>query len=362
MRTGESTQKAVVTAIRSAEFEGFVASTLFHEGWSVSYRALDIHTLLTFLDDNSNTFSLVLISTDLEGLTLESLELIKSKGVRFFLFTSPTSLERFPESIAQPATSLELLGIIRGSLRAPMIHEARREKVRARTIALASPSPMSGCSTLTINLGTELVQLGNKVLIVDAHPFFPTFAFRLGARGITDCAELRNISAQLWALEVRQSDISGAISALERARFEFDYIIIDQGIIQDFPAILTSRRWSSEVFIWVTTYADELWVLSKTDLISIERLKNFTTELGRNSIKPFISFIQSHSPSPKRRKLEEEIFLQIVTPLRPKRVLQYPWDARGVLAAELENCTLMESHERGILRKSIAHIAGELTS
>ena len=358
----EAAHKAVVTAIRSAEFEGFVASTLFHEGWSVSYRALDIHTLLTFLESNSNSVSLVLMSTDFEGLTRESLELIKSQGMRFFLFTSPTSLEKFSESIVQPETSLELLGIIRGSLRAPMIHVPRKEKVRARTIALASPTSMSGCSTLAINLGAELARRGSKVLIVDAHPFFPSFAVRLGERGITDCAELRNISALVWALEASQSNISDAISALERARFEFDYIIIDQGIIRDFPAILTSRRWSSEIFIWVTTYADELWVLSKTDAISIDRLQKFTTELRRNSMKPNLSFIQSLSPSSKRKKLEEEIFLQIVTPLRPQRILEYPWDSRGVLAAEQEKCTLVESHERGILRKSIAHIAGELTS
>ena len=359
----ENENKSVATAIGSAELEGFVAGTLYNEGWSVTFRALDLQSLITHLDSSTQLVSLLLISTDIEGLTPQSLELVKSRGIKLFLFTSKSSAtELFPEAINQPATALELLGLIRGSLRAPMIRGTRKEKVRARTIAITSPSSSSGCSTLAINLGAELAQLGLKVLIVDAHSYFPTFAIRLGERGITDTSDLRNISNQLWALEVTQNGIAGAISLLERARFEFDYIVIDHGTIIDFPAVLTGRRWCNEVIIWMATYADELWVISKSDLISIERLKRFSVELSRNSIKPELSFIQSLSSSVKRSKSDSETFLQLITPIRPKRVLQYPWDPRSALAAENERCTLVESNERGILRKSIAHIAGELAS
>ena len=103
-------------------------------------------------------------------------------------------------------------------------------------------------------------------------------------------------------------------------------------------------------------------MLSKSDLVSAERLRKFTTELSRNSIKPEVSFIQSLSSSTKPSKSDTESFLQLITPLRPKRVLQYPWDPRRTYAAENDRCTLVESNERGILRKSIAQIAGELLS
>ena len=359
----ENENKSVATAIGSAELEGFVAGTLYNEGWSVTFRALDLQSLITHLDSSTQLVSLLLISTDIEGLTPQSRELVKSRGSKLFLFTSKSSAtELYPEAINQPETALELLGLIRGSLRAPMIRGTRKEKVRARTIAITSPSSSSGCSTLAINLGAELAQLGLKVLIVDAHSYFPTFAIRLGERGITDTSDLRNISHQLWALEVTQNGLVGAISLLERARFEFDYIVIDHGIIIDFPAVLAGRRWCNEVTIWMATYADELWVISKSDLISTERLKRFLAELSRNSIKPELSVIQSLSSSVKRSKSDSETFLQLITPIRPKRVLQYPWDPRSALAAENERCTLVESNERGILRKSIAHIAGELAS
>ena len=359
----EKHTNSVATAIRGAEFEGFIAGTLFNQGWDVTFRALDVDSLLTYLDRSSSPISLVLISTDVEGLTPETLEQIRAKGVRFFLFASShLNVEQFPEAISQPASSLELLGLIRGSLRTPMIRAAHKEKIRAKTIAIASPNPTTGCTTLTINIGAELAALGKKVLIVDAHSYFPAFAIRLGERGLTDSRELRNISNQLWALEVTSEDISGALTALEKARFEFDFIIIDHGAIKDFPAILTGRRWCSEIFIWSTTYGDELWVMCKTDLVSLERLRKFTAELVRNSIKPAISFIQCGSGVNKKTKSENNPFLQCVTPLRPSRVLVYPWDTRNVVAAEEERSTLLDTNERGILRKSIRHLAGELVS
>lgn len=360
---GEVEYNSVATAIRGAEFEGFVAGTLFSQGWNVTYRALDIPSLLAYLDGASNSISLLLISSDVEGLTPENLQEIQGRGVKYFLFAATASApDLYPESMAQPSTSLELLGLIRGSLRTPMIRGPRREKVRARTIAIASPSQSSGCTTLTINLGAELAQLGKKVLIVDAHAYFPAFAIRLGERGLNASTELRNISTQLWALEATQSEISSIITALERARTEFDFILIDHGPIKDFPGILTGRRWCNEIFIWISTYADELWIMSKTDVVALERLRLLSTELARNSIKPELSFIQTLSGVTKRNKSDSDSFLQLVTPQRPARVLQYPWDLRSVLAAEDERSTLVESNERGILRKSIAHIAGELIS
>jgi hypothetical protein len=91
-------------------------------------------------------------------------------------------------------------------------------------------------------------------------------------------------------------------------------------------------------------------------------LRLLSTELARNSIRPQLSFIHTLSGASKRNKSEGDAFLQIVTPLRPARVLQYPWDSRSALAAEDERSSLVESQERGALRKSIVHIAGELTS
>ena len=359
----ETDFNSVATAIRGAEFEGFVASTLFGQGWSVTLRALDIQSLLDYLDSDMKKVSLLLISTDIEGLTQQSLIEIQKRGVKYFLFAATTSAgDEFPDSVIQPTTSLELLGLIRGSLRTPMIRPAQREKIRARTIAIASPASSVGCTTLTINLGAELAQIGKKVLIVDAHAYFASFALRLGLRGLNSSSEFSAISPGLWALEVTQSEISTVISLLDRARVEFDFILIDHGAIKDFPAILTGRRWCNEIFIWVSTHADELWIMSKQDPLATERLRVLISELVRNTIKPQLSVIQIQSTLAKRKKSEGDPFLAMVSPLRPVRIVQYPWDPRSTLAAEDERVTLLESNERGSLRKSIEHLAGDLVS
>ena len=43
----------VITAIANSELEGFVASTLYSQGWSVVYRALDLESLENFLHSNA---------------------------------------------------------------------------------------------------------------------------------------------------------------------------------------------------------------------------------------------------------------------------------------------------------------------
>jgi len=354
---------AVATAIRGAEFEGFLAGTLYDQGWSVVTRALDIESLISFIDSNPAAVSLLLISTDIEGLTPQRVDEINARGIKFFIFAATASaIDQFPEAVSQPTTALELLGLIRGSLRKPMIRSAQVQNLRARIFAFATPSSSTGCTTLTLNMGAELAQLGHKVLIVDAHAYFPAIASRLGVRGLNSSLEFCNISPHLWAFEVSQSDIAQSISALDRARAEFDFILVDHGAIKDFPALLTGRRWCSEALIWSTTHADELWILSKADSLAIERLKSLTSELARNTIKPQLSFIHIQAAQPKRSKSGDNLFLNLVTPLRPQRVIHLPWDTRAILAAEDERTTLFDSNDRGILRKSIAHLAGELVS
>jgi Flp pilus assembly CpaE family ATPase len=81
-----------------------------------------------------------------------------------------------------------------------------------------------------------------------------------------------------------------------------------------------------------------------------------------NSIKPAISFVQVQRPLEKRSNPKSENFLKLVTPLKPRRILQYPHDARSVYQAQNEQTTLKDSNEKSLLRKAIARIAGEVAS
>jgi len=360
---GEAALPSVVTAIRGAELEGFVAGTLFNQGWSVTFRALDFQSLLLHIQSSQIKKMVVLLSTDLEGISVEGLETLRSTGVKYFLFATTMDAQSiFPEAIATPTTALELLGIIRGSLRNPLIRPVTNQKLRAQIIGISAASHTVGCTTLALNFASELSEKGKKVLLVDAHSFSPAVALKLGQRGLNSAVETRNISTQLWALEITRPEINQQIATLETARSEFDFIVIDLGVLRDFTASLTGRRWCSEVLVWVSNYADELWVLAKTDLLGTEQLRLVTAELAHNSIKPHLVFLHALRAPAKRSKVSEESFLNLVTPLRPLRIHEYIWDPRSVHSAEEERASLMETNERGALRRSIADIAGEVIS
>ena len=112
---GESEHNSVATAIRSAEFEGFLAGTLFNQGWSVTLRALDIDSLLSYIDSNPTALSLLLISTDVEGLTPESIREIEKRGIKYFLFAATQSAsELYPESVTQPPQHLNFWDLLEG--------------------------------------------------------------------------------------------------------------------------------------------------------------------------------------------------------------------------------------------------------
>lgn len=360
---GDFVQQIAVTGIRDAEFEGFVASTLYEQGWNVLFRALDFQSLNTYLDTGATDKPLLLLSTDCEGLTPERLDLLRQEGGKYILFRAQNDIQdKYPESVPRPTTTLELVALLRGSLRNPLIRSSHSAKVRARTIVLGAVSGALGTSTLTINLGAELSEAGRKVLIVDAHAESPSFASLLGERGLNTSSEIRAFSAGLHILEITQEGVAQDLSLLDRALSEFDFILIDCGVLRDFGQSLTGRRWGSEAIIWSTTHADEMWILSRTNHLGLERLRALINELSRYPMKPSPSFINTQSAHVKRGSSREEQFLQLVTPIRPTRLLRLPWDPRSVYAAEENLSPLIESNERGLLRKAIADIAGELAS
>ena len=361
----ESQTNTALTAIRSSESEGFVASTLYSQGWSINFRALDAQSLITYMKEEDTSQSILLISTDCEGLRLDIFNQLKRLVVKVILFQASVQDRLiYPDALPIPATALELIALIRGTLRMPLIRTSSPSfgQRRAKVIAIASVSGGLGCTTLATNLASEISALDKKCIVIDAHPYAPAIAALLGQRGLRQSGNPRQISQNIFAHEITQAAISEGIQSLEEFVHDFDFLIIDLGTIQDFAANISGRRWSSEVLVWVSNAADELFFLSSNDLVGIERLKILTKDLTHNSIKPAISFIQAQHPLEKKSHSNNENLLKLVTPLKPRRILHYPYDARSVYAAHNEQATLLESNEKSLLRKAIARIAGEVAS
>ncbi len=85
---GDFAQQIAVTGVRDAEFEGFVASALYEQGWNVLFRALDFQSLTSYLESESADKPLIILSTDCEGLSPAGLELLRDQGAKYILYNS----------------------------------------------------------------------------------------------------------------------------------------------------------------------------------------------------------------------------------------------------------------------------------
>ena len=353
----------LVTAIGNSENESFVAGTLFGQGWNVNFRALDLISLQAFTENSNTKNTTLVISTDLEGLLQQHvLELKRSYG-QVFLFASGSEAAYFSETVDMPTNSLDLIGLIRGSLRAPMTQKRvmKEREVRAKVIAVASAGTSTGCTTLAINLAHELSLLNKKVQLIDANTTAPSIALLLGQRGLHSQSEVRNLSAYLSIFELTQANISQGITLMNDAIFTADFLIIDLGTLDDFHGKLVGRRWSSEALIWVTNTADELWVLGTATFLGIERMRETAAALAANAIRPSVSFFLSQQSPGKSGAKELDIFNSAIGSLPSFRREELPLDARSVKSSHSSQLPLHEIGERCALRKSIAYLASQLS-
>lgn len=357
--------QSIITAIRDSEAEGFVTSTLFSQGWDINFRSLDFDSLISYVKTIDCLASQVLISTDCEGLTCEGLEQLRPYVQKIFLFQTSSHPEiSFGDSIVLPTTPLELIALIRGSLRAPLIrsqHVVARSR-QARVIAVAAASGGAGCTTLSFNLAAEFILLGKRTLLVDADSIAPSLAALLSQRGLTVAGTIKSITPTLSAIELTQDNIAHSISSLDAALSEFEVIIIDLGRISEVAQQLSGRRWSGQALTWVSNFADSLLILSPSNRIGLERLKVLVAQLTRNAMKPRISFLHVLREPGRREQAASDKFLQTVSALSPVKIYEIPFDIRAALKAEHAEESLVDSNERSVLRKVIAELAGVLAS
>ncbi len=348
---------AAITAIKDAEQEGFIAGTLHAQGWNITHRVLDFGDLQIALSHCSQPLPILLISLDLAGFSASHIAEFRSRGFTVFLFSSNVDQESELSGASNfPSTALELMAIIRGSLRAPMVRATRASITRtARTIAISTASHGAGSTLVAINLATELSLLGYKTLLVDSDCSAPAISTLLGHRGLRD--NVLRIAENLWATEISQDNLAADINRLHEAQSQYQYLVLDLGTIKNFAASLTSRRWESEILIWVSHNADQLCFVTRDTKIALERLRGVLRECAQNSIRPAISIIHNMR-TPGKKSDRDESLLQSIKPIPHSEILQIPFDPRSAQRAENNNSSLYEVNEKSALRRSITEIAG----
>lgn len=353
----------VITAIGDADFEGFVASSLYSQGWSITLRALDFTALESYLDKLVDRQAILIYSTDLPGLTPAGIRLIQRKILRSFGFSSSAQNDAlFEEILQRPVNELELISHMRGNIRAPMLRISRPHSLKskgAKIIGVGSVGHFTGTSTLALNMAFEASLLGKKTLLIDGNYMSPSLAILLGERNLTSLEQWREVAPNLYAGEVTQENLSLTLERIEIAISEFDLIIFDLGSLRGLANLLSDRRWGSQLIAWCADIADQIYVTTTLDLIAISQLRIFAAELERISIKAKVIFVQFGKQTSKRRDVVDARFTHALSSLSAPAIKSLPLDARSVDIAREKQLPLEQVNERGLLRRAIEGLVQE---
>jgi len=358
----------VITAIASSDTEGFIAGTLFAQGWSVVFRAIDWDSLERYMSANHEVSrgALLLFASDLPGITKAKVDSIGLKIRQAIGFSIDQKLDcDFIELHEVPKSTTDLVSLVRGFVRTPMvrgINTPQRAARKARVIAVGSAGSYTGCTMLAINLAMESSILENSTLLIEGNYRAPSIAAYLAMRNINSDTPWKTIAPHLSLTEIDQEHAGSIDEFMDRAAAEFELIIIDLSSISGLSNRLTDRRWTSTMTTWCCDQADELMIVSRADQLGAHRLAQVIDLLQNTSVRANLSFVMNMKSPGKRGESEEAKFLSSTTALKPIRIRSIAKDSRAIMAAEDERATLVEINERSNLRKSIAGLARELKS
>ena len=337
---------------------------MFAQGWSVIFRAIDTEALENYCTNNPQAAAgaLLIYAPDLPGITSETITNLALKVKQIVGFTREpnpgfTGLHSFPTTIT------DLVSVVRGFVRAPMLRQSSqiiRQTRKAHVLAIGSAGSDTGCSTIALNLAMELSVLEKSTLIVDANFRAPSIAALIAIRNVQSESGWRTIAPRLAIAEITQEEAGSVDQFMETATQHFDNVVIDLGSISGLSNRLTDRRWTSTMTTWSCDQGDELMVIARPDLLGIHRLEQVCALLEKTSIRSQISFTLNMRSQGKKGEDEEARFLAATTRLRPLSVRVIGRDLRAATGALEQKCTLIEVNARSSLRKSIASIASEI--
>lgn len=358
----------IVTAISNSEQESFVAGTLFTQGWSVIHRAVDFESLREFALSNPEQASsaLLLYSPDLNDFDSANFETLILNFRQVIGFATSNAQRSIDDGLHEiPTTATQLATFIRGYVRSPLIRKLTplvHSQTRARMIAISSAGSCTGASTVAINLAYELSLKEKKVLLIDANLSEANIAIYLDQRNLVD-EDLWRLSSPLFYIkELSRDRIDEFSSLIEKAHVEFDFIIIDIGVIHDLSSQLSDRRADSLIVTWAGDHADELWIIARPDRIGQMRFKKITSILTRTSIISSITFVLNMRTHGRKGQEEEKAFLAAATTHTAAHLYVLPSDVRSTTQSSQSRAALAEVNERGVLRKALALIASEMIS
>jgi len=268
----EIPQLEVVTAISDADCEDFVSQLLFSQGWSIIYRAIDMSSLVEFLQARSSALRTVVVyKNDLPDFDFEELNLLSNPKVTHIAIDDIDT------------NSHKLMTHIRGQLRLPLIIDGTTQSSKesagiGENQKLEPPKSQKPCvititgtvgspgrSSVALNIANYLA-IESTVNIYDADIRAPALDYFIGrAEKNSEKLELINLAALDKSAEFHISD-SSRIS------------VVDLGPLPPLEEVVNDRRWQAGLINRVLEETTTLIYLCKSNGLSLIRLEQFMSQ------------------------------------------------------------------------------------
>ena len=246
----------VITAIANPEAEGFVAGTLYAQGWNVVFRAIDWGSLQSYLKSNPELCqnALLIFGTDLPGANQKLIDSQTGVVRQLIGFSIPSVAPGDFEALHPlPTVNTDLISLVRGFVRAPLVRTSavtQRSARNSKVFAIGSAGSHTGCTFIALNLAMELSLLEKSTLLIEANFRAPSVATYLAMRNIRNEGNWKNIAPNLSVAEIDQELSQQINEIMDKATSEFEYVVIDLGSISGLSNRLTDRRWTSTMTTW----------------------------------------------------------------------------------------------------------------
>jgi hypothetical protein len=226
-------------------------------------------------------------------------------------------------------------------------------KCRAKIVAVGGIGHATANTTVAINLAQELAQLKVKTLLIEANFQAPAISVLLDLRKLSSEPKWRHMSEDLAVMELTQETLTDLEEKIVLAGESFDRIVIDLGSVAYLARELSDRRWGSLVKIWASRNADSFIFTTNSSFLGKKRYEEFEQSFSKISLQSEVHLVDTLLSSKRDREvgsIRKDAFGSAT-------LWSLPWDPRSCQQAIADRATLVQSAERGALRKEIAKMA-----
>ncbi len=325
----DKSRAPVITAIRDAKQESFVAALLGDSGWNLIFRATGSDALLSAI--RSHPIALILASDDFgydPSYSSNPFVILDSK---------------------KPLAEHELHEILRGVGESSSPASFAVAPSHSDVTLVATIDAGIGGSTVAINAAHESARSGKKTLLLDFNTANPSLSRYFDIQRID-----RTISPTRFGFFVGEISQLSTFPEIAKDADTFEEVVIDLGKWPTSEYLMSGARIHEVLARWGIQSSSHIYLLARGDEDSIDRLHPiYSHSLLRALISKPVILLGSQSILSGR---EKRLMSERASLLSGAQVRHLPWERRAVMDAALARAPLGYQGQKSLLAQEISSL------